>query len=127
MTTRERILVVDDESEVREQLADVLGAEGFVVETAASGPAALERLTAFPADLVLTDYRMPGGMDGVELIRKIHESNPSKATLLMTGYLDAGVPGDGVTNCLVKPMEVDDLVWLIDYELACRPAVARQP
>ena len=64
---RGRLLVVDDEATARRALATLLTDDGFVVETAASGEEALEKLSQSPPDVLLTDVRMPG-IDGIELL-----------------------------------------------------------
>ena len=70
MDTRGRILVVDDETDARFALVELLREEGYSVEAAADGFKALGRLPEFVPDLVLTDLKMPG-MDGIELLGKI--------------------------------------------------------
>jgi class 3 adenylate cyclase len=76
MAGRQRILVVDDTPRNAKLLADLLGANGFEVATAASGPEALERLRKEPADLVVLDVVMPG-MNGYEVCREIRRSEDS--------------------------------------------------
>ena len=70
MSSRPRLLVVDDESTQREMLSSILERAGFGVTTAADGRAALELLDRSGFDLVLTDQRMPG-IDGLELLDEV--------------------------------------------------------
>ncbi len=83
---RYAILVVDDEPEVADMLADVLGTEGHQVETASSGQAALTKLRARSYDVVLTDVKMPG-LDGAELYREIERERPElrRRVVFLTG------------------------------------------
>lgn len=63
-----RVLVVDDEPGIRDLLAKTLGLADYEVETAADGPAALERLHTATYDLLIVDLKMPG-MDGLTVVR----------------------------------------------------------
>ncbi|MFW6161720.1 MAG: response regulator [Planctomycetota bacterium] len=70
MTTRERILVVDDEADTQAMLQALLEAEGYAVETAADGAKALEHVQAARPDLILLDIMMPQ-MDGLEVCDRL--------------------------------------------------------
>ncbi|MGI9645985.1 MAG: response regulator transcription factor [Ilumatobacteraceae bacterium] len=70
----ERILVVDDESGIRDLVKSYLRDEGFVVDEAAHGEEALERFRRAPADLVVLDVRLPG-IDGYEVLRELRRSS----------------------------------------------------
>ena len=67
----EKLLVVDDERDIRRLLGDLLGLQGYQVYTAASGKEALEKLAVQP-DLILLDINMPD-MDGMEVCRRIRD------------------------------------------------------
>jgi len=73
-----RVLVVDDEPEVASVLADLLAADGHLVDTAASGQAALARLEDGSYDVILSDLRMPG-LDGPGLYREVRRRDPGRA------------------------------------------------
>lgn len=81
---KERILVVDDEANMRESLREILGAEGYDVVLAEEGRAALK---AFDDSilLVITDAKMPG-MDGFELIEQLHGRAPDLPVVMITAY-----------------------------------------
>jgi DNA-binding NtrC family response regulator len=85
-TEQNTILVVDDESVIRELITDILSDEGYRVQTADCGSAALEILRE-PNDIVLlfTDIMMPE-MDGIELIRESRKIRPALVPIVMTGY-----------------------------------------
>lgn len=76
-----RILIVDDETIVRESLGNWFSEDGYTVEMAESAKVALEKLSQGQWDIFLLDIRMPG-MDGLELQRKIKEVNPA-ATIII--------------------------------------------
>jgi CheY-like chemotaxis protein len=114
-----RILVVDDDAEARELLADFLSQLGHTIETAHNGAEALSRLEVFPAELVVTDLEMPG-MSGLELIAVLHERVPSCPTLLVTARADRVLPwslaGDEAQGsaCLLKPLDLDALASVVE-------------
>lgn len=106
---RARILVVDDEPDVRSVLAEALAEEGHETRSCASAAAALAELGAGTWDLVLSDIRMPGG-DGFSLLRSIRTSHPGTPVVLMTAQEsreEARIAGaDGY---LQKPVSFGDL------------------
>jgi CheY-like chemotaxis protein len=117
---RGRILVVDDNRDGRELVAELLAEEGYVVEAASDGPSALSKLKTFPADLLLTDLQMPG-MDGVELIQRFRASDPSRRAILFTGARSpdfrALVACSGAAACVHKPIDLDTLIMVIEKTL----------
>ncbi|MBM4361060.1 MAG: sigma-54-dependent Fis family transcriptional regulator [Deltaproteobacteria bacterium] len=121
--SRGRILVVDDEANARSALAEILRDERYVVETAADGFKALGKLEDFPADLVLTDLKMPA-MDGIELMGKIRASSPDVAVVVMTafGAVDTAVAAvrAGASDYLTKPLHTEALLIVIERELERR-------
>lgn len=134
MEDQPRILVVDDDADARELMATLLGQSGYVVETAADGFEALAIVAARRPDLLLTDLRMPG-MDGAELIRRVHavdaRTSGSAGGRELPAVLTTGVDtcdqctsslAYGAVACLIKPMNLDDLVWTIECALACEAA-----
>ncbi len=80
-----RILVVDDEENIRELYRDELAEEGYRVELAENGSQAMAKFESFRPDLVTLDVMMPG-MDGIEVLRRIREKNPSIPVLLLTAF-----------------------------------------
>ncbi|MBK7582239.1 MAG: sigma-54-dependent Fis family transcriptional regulator [Myxococcales bacterium] len=118
--TKGRILVVDDEPNARNALAEILKEEGYSVETAADGFKGLARAEEFSPALVLTDLKMPG-MDGVELLRKLRQHAPDVPVVLMTafGAVETAVSAmrEGAADYLTKPLNTDELVLVIDRAL----------
>jgi len=113
-----RIVLVDDEGEVRRIIAILLERGGYVVEAYADPSSALERLQVVdrPCDLLVTDYHMPG-MNGLELARLVHAAQPTLPILLMSGYggqSDPALLADcGVLGILDKPVTRDQLYQVI--------------
>ncbi len=111
-----RILVVDDEANARNALAEILRDEGYAVETAADGFKALPKLRDFTPEVVLTDLKMPG-MDGVELMSKVREHDPEVGVVIMTafGAVDTAVQAmrEGAADYLTKPLNADELLVVL--------------
>ncbi len=80
-----KILVVDDEADIRAELAEYLETKGYRVEVAGNGREAFDRFEAAPADGVVVDIKMPRG-DGFELIRRLRAIDPDVPIIVMTGH-----------------------------------------
>lgn len=80
-----RIIIADDEENIRKTLAFFLREEGYQCDIADSGAKALDLVREGGIDLVLTDVRMPG-MDGVELMKQVHQWSPETLVVLMTAF-----------------------------------------
>jgi DNA-binding response OmpR family regulator len=107
------VLVVDDEAAIRYSVSKTLQRVGYSVREATSGEDALDIIRAEPFDVVLTDIRMPPGLDGVELIRRIKDTDPDTIVILMTAYpsLPTAVEGLrlGAHDYLIKPSSSQDI------------------
>lgn len=79
-----RILIIDDQPQVRTAVGLALRAKGFEVETAENGHAGLRTFKASPFDLVIADIFMPE-MDGVKLIKALREQNPGLPVIAVSG------------------------------------------
>ena len=123
-----RILVVDDEENVRLTTAAILEQEGYTVETASDGREALHMVGRSHFDLVLTDLRMED-MDGITLLHELQTRHPSIVTVVLTGYasIESSIDAlrQGVYDYLVKPCVVDDLKRTIRRALQHREQRAR--
>ena len=119
---RERILIVDDDRDARELIGQLLAEAGYLVEVAADGFEAMAKLPRALPDLVLTDLRMPG-MHGVDLAQRIRQET-DVPVVLTTGNetfdLCTSSEAYGAVACLMKPINLDELLWTIDCALACR-------
>jgi CheY-like chemotaxis protein len=113
-TMGEMVLVVEDDPGVLEMAVESLVELGYGVETAISGPDALERIRAGGRiDLLFSDIVMPDGMNGVELALKAREIRPGLKILLTSGYA-AGALADAETlpsdvEIIGKPYRLEDL------------------
>src|SRR5439155_24023285 len=80
-----RVLIVDDEERMAAVVAAALRRAGHECETSPGADAALSALDERGADVVVTDWRMPG-MDGMELLRRIHARRPGLPVILLTAH-----------------------------------------
>jgi DNA-binding NtrC family response regulator len=83
------VLIVDDDAALREGLAETVADLGHVPRVTASGREALALLTANDIDCVLLDLRMPGGMDGIEVLRRIRERGDAPPVIVLTAFATA--------------------------------------
>src|SRR2546429_3590536 len=79
------ILVVDDESEIREGLELLLRSEGYGVSSAETGQSGLEKLEQHPYDLLLLDVSLPD-RNGLDMLKEIHRRDPQLSIVLITAY-----------------------------------------
>lgn len=80
-----RIIIVDDDNILRENIAEILSESGYITRQAATGAEAANLIASEFFDLIITDIFMPD-TDGIELIRKLHETDKKIRVLAMTGY-----------------------------------------
>src|ERR1700752_4822202 len=103
-----RVLVVEDDPDIRRILQLFLSERDFSVSTAETANAAVDRLPAAPVDLILSDVRMPG-MSGVELLHHVKEHDPDVQLVLMTAYSSVKDAVDaiqaGATDYIEKPID----------------------
>lgn len=112
------ILLADDEIMLRDLLAELLESNGFNVIRVSSSDEVLKVLTEeIQVDLVIIDYSMPGGMNGLDCIAKIRELNIDMPIILSTGSLvfdeDFDINKMGISNMLSKPYEFDTMLTTI--------------
>ena len=107
-----RCIVVDDEPHLRSILVRLLTAEGLVCRSAASGREALGELEREPAELVVTDIRMPE-MDGIQLLAEVRRRWPDAGVVMVTAVSDVSSAiwclTQGALDYIAKPFQVDDV------------------
>jgi excisionase family DNA binding protein len=110
---RSRVLVVDDESSIRELLQKTLALAEYDVDVAPDGRAALERLRLGNYDLLIADLKMPG-MDGLTLIREAKRLKTDLPVIIITGFSTESSAIDavnlGVAGYLTKPFRVPQVL-----------------
>ncbi|MBU4371222.1 MAG: sigma-54 dependent transcriptional regulator [Proteobacteria bacterium] len=116
-----RILVVDDEEEIRKILSNILEKEGFKVITAPDGQQAIEKICFDTPDAVLLDVRMPG-LSGMEVLKKIKEIDDDLPVVLITAYADihqaVEAMKEGAYDYLAKPFDNNEVAWIARRALA---------
>ena len=116
-----KILIVDDESVIRELMMDILSEEGYSVESA---PDAFEALELLREDdgfvLLFTDIMMPK-MDGIELIREARRINPTLIPIVMTGYATLesarAAVKEGAYDYVLKPFSLSEIKLAVSNAL----------
>jgi len=110
---KKRILLVDDEKDFVEALAERLRNRDFDVTTAFTGEEALERLKEYNFDVAIVDVKMPG-LDGIETLKGIKKLKPLTEVLMLTGHgtVETAIEGmkHGAYDFLMKPCEMDTLL-----------------
>ncbi|MDR0513268.1 MAG: sigma-54 dependent transcriptional regulator [Treponema sp.] len=123
-----RLLVIDDEKNIREGLAAGLELAGYEVEVAADGNSGFKRFMKGDIDLVISDLRMPG-LDGEELLKKILAEISDFPVIILTGHgtVETAVEAMrlGAWNFLSKPVNLDHLSELVKQALANRELVLK--
>jgi DNA-binding NtrC family response regulator len=118
--SRSRLLVVDDDRDMRDSLAEVLTDEGYTVDTCPTGTAALGVIEKNRPDLLITDLIM-NGMQGMELLRAAKQRDPHLAVVVITafGTIESAVEAMrlGAFYYLTKPFKSMDLLLLVERAL----------
>ncbi len=103
------VLVVDDESDVRELLRKFLTRRGYEVDTASDGMAAIEAIRENPPDIVLLDIRLPK-IDGLSVLRRLRDDADDVAIITMSGIADEDTAREslelGAADFITKPFNL---------------------
>jgi len=112
-----KILLVDDNEELRKAMGAVLGDSKFQVTTAANVTEALHLIDTQPFDVLLTDLHMPEAGDGFTVVSAMRHTNPNAVTLVFTGYPALQAAADAILlqadEVLLKPMAMPALIAVI--------------
>jgi DNA-binding NtrC family response regulator len=115
-----RILVVEDDDNIRETLSKILEQQGYEVDTAKTGQEAIEKSLAKFYNLALFDIKLPD-MEGTKLLTAINETLPRMRKIMVTGYpsLENAVESlnKGADAYIIKPVKPEKLLTLIKEQL----------
>lgn len=116
-----KVLVVDDEPEVRQVLLEFLSSRGYDVTAASGGAEAVAIVETTKPDLVLLDVAMPD-MDGVETLKRIVAIEPALAVIMVTANADIGITSKllalGAVDYVPKPFDLDYLDQAVSIQVA---------
>lgn len=117
------VLLVEDDDDSRELMAEVLAVAGYAVHAVATGPEALRTLAERSVDVVVTDLGMPG-MGGLEMARAARAIAPTVPVVLVTGWAERQdverARGRDVDAVLMKPVDPDRLTAAVAEAVAAR-------
>jgi signal transduction histidine kinase/ActR/RegA family two-component response regulator len=118
-TKRANILVVEDEPQVREFMVESLEILGYQVIQAEDAQSGFARLVSACPDLLITDFLMPGMMNGAELVKRAHTLYPDLPAIIATGYADLDAIDEAIDRgkILPKPFQLTDLAYKVHAAL----------
>jgi len=118
-----KIMIVDDEEGVRESFNMILKIKDYEVQTFEDGEAAISTLKKDMFDLAFIDYKLPG-MDGIEVLKKIKEIDPSVEAVIVTAYASESSHANAITlgalEYLRKPFLMEEIYELVERGLRKR-------
>jgi two-component system response regulator HydG len=121
--SRVRVLVVDDEAGARVALKGLLETQGYTVDQAGDGAAALGRLVELPPDIIVTDLDMPG-MNGMQLLAELRGRDQDVPVIVVTSAADLGSAVEamraGATDYIGKPVDFDALLLSVERAIEHR-------
>jgi DNA-binding NtrC family response regulator len=131
MSSKVKILIVDDESVVRQAFVRILASDRCIVEAVDNGADALQKMREQPFDVVLLDLKMPG-MDGMTVLRTIKENWPESEVIIVTGYAAVQTAKESVAlgafDYMAKPVGPDEVISVTNEALLHKGwALRREP
>lgn len=118
-----RVMVVDDDKDNRDIVAENVARWGHTVDTAGSGEEAIAKFTALPYDVVVSDIRM-GAASGLDVLKRVRALSPDAIVILMTGYAGSDTAIDaikaGAFDYVTKPFKYEELRRTIEKALEIR-------
>ncbi|MEM2099574.1 MAG: response regulator [Candidatus Bathyarchaeia archaeon] len=120
MSEVSRILIIDDDENIRKVLEAILRDEGYIVESVDTAKKGIEKSTKSFYNLALIDVRLPD-MEGIELLSKLRETKPKMRKIIVTGYptLQNAIAAvnKGADAYVMKPFDVEKLLQTIKEQL----------
>ncbi len=120
-TPKARILVVDDEDDLRMLLDHVVSSAGYDVTTATDGQDAISKIQNNTFDLALLDIQMPHA-NGIEVLKYIRSNSPTTKAVMLTGYAELKYAMEareyGAKDFISKPYKLEEIIKTIEHVLA---------
>ena len=120
MDKHAKILVVDDDENIRNTMKAILEDEGYIVDVAVNGAEAIQKTQKTTYNVALLDIRLPD-MEGVELLKLIKDSVPRIRKIMVTGYPSMQTAISALNKnadaYLIKPIEVENLLQTVRNQL----------
>lgn len=117
MTAKKKILIVDDEIDLRLLLAHELASVGYDIQEASDGAEAIELLKIHHFDLALLDIQMPT-VNGIQVLKYIKENTPDTKAIMLTGYADLKHAMEakeyGAGDFIAKPYKISDITSTLE-------------
>ncbi|UCG37115.1 MAG: response regulator, partial [Candidatus Bathyarchaeota archaeon] len=128
--SQNRILIVEDESDMRNGLQKILSRKGYSVDTAEDGVRAVEKLKQTVFQVVIADLKMPR-MDGIGVLQKAKDVDNAVAVIIITGYGTVKTAVEamrlGAFDYIAKPFKPDDISLVVERALKTREEDRRTP
>ena len=123
MDKHARILVVDDDENIRNTMKTILEDEGYIVDLAATGSEAIQKTKQTAYNIALLDIRLPD-MEGVELLKLIKDTVPRTRKIMVTGYPSMqnaiSALNKSADAYLIKPIDIENFLNIIKEQLQLR-------
>jgi DNA-binding NtrC family response regulator len=117
LTAKKKILIVDDEIDLRLLLAHELASIGYDIQEASDGAEAIELLKIHQFDLALLDIQMPT-VNGIQVLKYIKEHSPNTKAIMLTGYADLKHAMEakeyGARDFIAKPYKISDITSTLE-------------
>lgn len=124
---QKKILVVDDDAYVRTLVVKILNGRGYLALPAGDAWQAMDQLQQHNIDLIILDLRMPGPVDGEQLLFTLRDQGSDVPVIVLSGWVDDDIrdaPPDCVHAVLKKPIKVDSFAETVASVLGEAPAAA---
>ena len=120
MDKHAKILIVDDDENIRRTMKAILEREGYLVDVAVSGCEAIEKTQMKAYNIAILDIRLPD-MEGVELLKLISDGVPRTRKIMVTGYPSMqnaiAALNKNADAYLIKPVEIDSLLTIVKNQI----------